>query len=115
MYCDRDRLGQLVSNLLANAVTHGSPERPIQFEASTEGSEFILSVANAGEPIPEEVRASLFQPFFRGDVRASRNGLGLGLFIASEIAKAHDGTLDFTSDEHGTRFTLRMPRKAEHH
>lgn len=110
VYSDRDRLGQLASNLLANAVTHGAPEQPIQFEAFTDGQQFILSVSNAGEPIPEEVQASLFQPFFRGDVRSSRNGLGLGLFIASEVAKAHDGTLDVTSDKNETRFTLRMPR-----
>ena len=110
VYCDRDRLGQLASNLLANAVTHGAADRPIRLDAHTAGGEFILSVANTGEPIPQEVRASLFQPFFRGQVRPSGNGLGLGLFIASEIAKAHDGTLDFASDEHETRFTLRMPR-----
>lgn len=112
VYCDRARLGQLASNLLANAVTHGAADEPIRFEARTEGDEFMLSVANGGEPIPENVRPSLFQPFFRGQVRPSRNGLGLGLFIASEIARAHDGTLDFASDEHETRFTLRMPRSA---
>lgn len=110
VYCDRDRLGQLASNLLANAVTHGAPSQPIRFGAITEGGEFILSVANAGEPIPDEVRASLFQPFFRGHVRPSRNGLGLGLFIAFEIAKAHQGTLEFASDAHETCFTLRIPR-----
>lgn len=111
--CDRDRLGQLASNLLANAVVHGAPGEPIRFEARTEADQFILSVANAGEPIPEDVRPSLFQPFFRGHIRPSRNGLGLGLFIASEIARAHDGTLDFASDEQETRFTLRMPRGVE--
>lgn len=110
VYCDRDRLGQLASNLLANAVTHGAADQPIRFDAHTRDDDFVLSVANAGEPIPQEVRAGLFQPFFRGHVRPSRNGLGLGLFIASEIAKAHDGTLNFTSDGDETCFTLRMPR-----
>jgi sigma-B regulation protein RsbU (phosphoserine phosphatase) len=113
LYCDRPRLGQLASNLLANAVTHGSGGSPVRLDAVTEGDHFILSVANDGEPISEQDRAQLFQPFFRGAARPSRNGLGLGLFIASEIAKAHDGTLDVTSSEHETCFTFRMPRKAK--
>lgn len=108
VFCDRARLGQLASNLLANAITHGSDERPIWFEAITERDRFKLSVANAGAPIPEDVRARLFQPFFRGGSRASRNGLGLGLYIASEIAKAHGGTLDVSSNAHETRFTFEM-------
>ena len=107
--CDRPRIGQLVSNLLTNAVTHGSPERPLGFEASTIGAEFVLSVANAGEPIPPEAQRRLFQPFFRGEVRSSRNGLGLGLFISSEIAKAHEGTLEVSSTDEETRFIFRMP------
>ena len=107
--CDRPRIGQLVSNLLANAVTHGSPERSIGFEASTRGAEFFLSIANAGEPIPPEAKLRLFQPFFRGEVRSTRTGLGLGLFISSEIAKAHQGTLEVSSTDEETRFTFRMP------
>lgn len=110
VYCDRGRIGQLASNLLANAITHGDPDRPISFDASTDGDIFTLSVANAGTPIPEDVRERLFQPFFRGANRPSRNGLGLGLYIASEIAKAHDGTLEVTSDDAETRFTFTMPR-----
>jgi sigma-B regulation protein RsbU (phosphoserine phosphatase) len=70
----------------------------------------MLVVANAGEPIPETVRSHLFQPFFRGSARASRNGLGLGLFIASEIAKAHDGMIEVSSTIEETRFTFVMPR-----
>lgn len=108
--CDRPRIGQLVSNLLANAVTHGSPNHPVRFEAKTDDKEFVLSVANAGEPIPPETRNRLFQPFFRGEARPSQNGLGLGLFIASEIAKAHDGTLEVSSTVEETRFTFRLPR-----
>jgi sigma-B regulation protein RsbU (phosphoserine phosphatase) len=109
--CDPGRIGQLASNLLANAVTHGAPDQPIRFEAGTDRERFVLSVANGGAPIPESMRPGLFQPFFRGHDRPSRNGLGLGLFIASEIAKAHDGTLDVVSDERETRFTFAMPRQ----
>lgn len=108
--CDRGRIGQLASNLLSNAVTHGAAEEPIRFEAVTSGDMFVLSVANAGEPIPEDVRSRLFHPFFRGDARPSREGLGLGLFIASEIAKAHGGTLDVSSTVEETRFTFTMHR-----
>lgn len=110
VYCDRGRIGQLAANLLANAVTHGSPERPIEFDASTRGEAFVLSVANAGEQIPKDVIDRLFQPFFRGS-RPSQNGLGLGLFIAWEIAKAHDGQLDVSSTEEETRFTFTMPAR----
>lgn len=110
VYCDRPRLAQLASNLVANAVTHGSSRQPIRLQAVTERDKFVLSVANDGEPIPEEVRGRLFQPFFRGDGSPSGKGLGLGLFIASEIAKAHDGTLEVSSTAVETRFTFTMPR-----
>ena len=112
VYCDRGRIGQLASNLLANAISHGDPDRPIAFDASTSGDLFTMSVANAGPPIPEAVRERLFQPFFRAAARPSRNGLGLGLYIASEIAKAHDGTLEVTSNDAETRFTFTMPGSA---
>jgi sigma-B regulation protein RsbU (phosphoserine phosphatase) len=109
VHCDRGRVAQLASNLLSNAVTHGAPDRPISFEAISSPGLFTLSVTNGGDPIPEDARSHLFRPFFRGETRPSRNGLGLGLFIACEIAKAHDGTLEVDSNEKETRFTFRMP------
>ncbi|HEX3676569.1 MAG TPA: sensor histidine kinase, partial [Sphingomicrobium sp.] len=66
-------------------------------------------VSNAGEPIPPESMDKLFEPFFRGNARASRQGLGLGLYIASQIAKAHGGTLTASSSPEETRFTFSMP------
>jgi sigma-B regulation protein RsbU (phosphoserine phosphatase) len=107
--CDHKRIAQLASNLIGNALTHGAPDQPVRVGAMTEGGEFSLWVANAGEPIPEEAMQRLFEPFFRGDVRASRQGLGLGLHIASQIAQAHGGRIDVTSTLEETRFTLRMP------
>jgi sigma-B regulation protein RsbU (phosphoserine phosphatase) len=107
--CDRSRIGQMVSNLLGNALTHGAPDKPVKIVASTDDGMFVLWIANAGEPIPEAALADLFQPFFRGTVRASLQGLGLGLHIASEIAKAHEGELAVTSTAEETRFTFRMP------
>jgi sigma-B regulation protein RsbU (phosphoserine phosphatase) len=109
VYCDPQRIGQLAANLLSNAVTHGAHGTPIRLDAATASGQFELSVANAGDPIPEEVRSSLFEPFFRGAARPSRNGLGLGLFIASEIAKAHGGSIDVSSTDEETRFTFTMP------
>lgn len=68
-----------------------------------------VSIANGGQPISAETIAKLFQPFRRGDLRPSMQGLGLGLFIASEIAAAHGGAIVVKSDEIETRFTFRMP------
>jgi phosphoserine phosphatase RsbU/P len=107
--CDRGRIGQLVSNLVGNALSHGAASKPVQVRAETEDGLFKLSVANGGEPIPEAAMEKLFEPFFRGEVRASRQGLGLGLHIASQIAKAHDGVLTVTSTPQETKFTFVMP------
>jgi signal transduction histidine kinase len=107
--CDGPRIGQLFSNLLANALTHGSPDRRIFVEATTHAGEFELSISNSGKAISPEAMAKLFQPFYRGEVRKSLQGLGLGLFISSEIAKAHGGSLTVASNARETRFTFRMP------
>jgi sigma-B regulation protein RsbU (phosphoserine phosphatase) len=107
--CDRRRVGQLASNLLGNAITHGAPDRPITFAASTTDGIFELYVANSGAPIPAAVLDSIFQPFSRGSLRPSLQGLGLGLYISHSIAKAHGGTLGVVSTPTETRFTFRMP------
>jgi sigma-B regulation protein RsbU (phosphoserine phosphatase) len=107
--CDRPRIAQLLSNLLGNALTHGAAGMPVRVQASTEGGFLELSVSNAGDPIPPAAMERLFQPFTRGAVRPSQQGLGLGLFIASQVAKAHGGTLYATSSPDETRFTFRMP------
>jgi phosphoserine phosphatase RsbU/P len=109
---DRARIAQLASNLLGNAIAHGVADQPIRFKATTIGDAFELSVANAGPPIPEEAMERLFQPFFRGEVRKSQQGLGLGLYIVSEIARAHGGDISVKSSADETRFTLRMPKFA---
>ncbi len=106
--CDPVRIGQLLSNLLGNALTHGDPMAPVRVRAVTDNGNFLLSVSNAGAQIPPAALERLFQPFFRGDP-ANRQGLGLGLYIASEIARVHGGTLGVDSTTAETRFTLRMP------
>jgi sigma-B regulation protein RsbU (phosphoserine phosphatase) len=107
--CDRARIAQMVSNLLANAITHGADDIAVHLSAATDGSHLEIAITNGGEQIPPEAMERLFQPFFRGEVRPSQQGLGLGLHIASEIAKAHGGTLEAASTTEETRFTFRMP------
>ncbi|WP_158810303.1 GAF domain-containing sensor histidine kinase [Beijerinckia sp. L45] len=107
--CDGGRIGQLLSNLVGNAIAHGAANRPIKVEASTDDGVLRLAVINGGVPIPPDTIEHLFAPFFRAPRRATNQGLGLGLYIASEIAKAHGGTLAVTSTEAETRFSFRMP------
>jgi signal transduction histidine kinase len=114
VYCDAGRIGQLLSNLLANALTHGSATSPIRVYARSDEKAFELSVLNAGVPIPPSTLEKLFQPFFRGGAKSSRQGLGLGLYIASEVARAHGGTLQATSSPEETSFVLRMPSRYSH-
>ena len=107
--CDRARMGQLLSNLVGNACIHGRPDTPVRVAGAVADGVLELSVCNAGEPIPESKLATLFQPFTRGSVAGAPQGLGLGLFIASEIATAHGGVLSAESSPARTIFRLRMP------
>lgn len=105
---DHARIAQMFSNLLGNAVTHGDSAKPISVEALIADGHFNLAVSNGGEPISPETMQRLFQPFHRGDER-SFQGLGLGLYIASQIAEAHGGRIEVASSTDETRFTFRMP------
>jgi sigma-B regulation protein RsbU (phosphoserine phosphatase) len=110
--CDPTRVGQLLSNLLGNALTHGSADKPVMVRAITTDTAFELSVSNQGIPIPAALMDKLFEPFFRGAARPSKQGLGLGLYIASEIAKAHGGEMTVSSDPSSTTFKFKMPLHA---
>jgi len=108
--CDRSRIQQLATNLLANALTHGSATTPVVFSAVSQKGEFVLTVTNHGEPIPAESQARVFEPFWRSSASPARSGLGLGLFICAEIVKAHGGSLELTSSATaGTTFGARLP------
>lgn len=107
--CDTRRVAQLASNLLGNALAHGAPDKPVRMIAVTTVGSFELTVANAGDPIPAAVQESIFQPFSRGTHQPNGQGLGLGLYIAQQIAEAHKGTLNVVSTPEETRFTFRMP------
>ena len=109
--CDRLRMGQLLSNLLGNAVAHGTANAPIEVHARSDGDHFTLYVTNFGPTIDASDIAFLFEPFFRGKAPPRRDGLGLGLYICAEIAKAHGGTISVVSEGGTTSFMLRMPCK----
>ncbi|MDP9091316.1 MAG: GAF domain-containing sensor histidine kinase [Pseudomonadota bacterium] len=108
--CDIGRVQQVVSNLIANALTHGALHSPVKVKAVTDESHLICEVWNIGEPIPPESIGKVFEPFWRHNTSVNRQGLGLGLHICSQIVGAHHGSLDVISTrEAGTRFTARFP------
>lgn len=114
---DRDRLAQVLSNLLGNALQYGTPDRPVQVAARADGEDVVMEVHNEGRPISPAMLAGIFEPMVRGGGRregdkASRS-LGLGLHIARQIVLAHGGTMSVkSSGEEGTTFCVRLPRRA---
>jgi signal transduction histidine kinase len=112
---DRDRLAQVVSNLVGNALQHGGGS-PVYVTVTGGDLDVTLAVANGGPPIPEELLPHVFEPFRRGEPYARAAGgrpgnSGLGLFIVREIVRAHGGTVEVRSErEAGTVFTVRLPR-----
>lgn len=113
LLCDAARMVQLLSNLLKNAMIHGSPAAPVEVSVRQSDAMFELAVSNSGPAIPDEVQAQLFKPFWQSEQTDSAQGLGLGLFIASEIAISHGGVLEVASNEKATTFTYRSPNKKE--
>jgi signal transduction histidine kinase len=110
VYCDALRISQLLSNLLGNAATHGSVHAPIVLNAYAQNDEIVISLTNQGTPISAQLMPLLFEPFSRAEAGQRNEGLGLGLYIAAQIATAHNGTLSVTSDsEAGTHFVARFP------
>lgn len=112
---DGDRLYQVLSNLVSNALQHGDEGGSVRVVARDRGEEVALLVHNEGEHIPGNVLKRIFDPLVRRRRQdgSDRNvtGMGLGLFIAREIVTAHGGTIDVTSTEQdGTVFTVRLPR-----
>ena len=109
VFCDESRMADLLSNLLGNALSHGKADAPVYVDVMVQNGEFSMSVANSGDKIPENLIGQLFRPFARGQIKKGQDGLGLGLFIASEIAQAHGGQISVISNETETRFTFSMP------
>jgi signal transduction histidine kinase len=111
---DSARIGQVLSNLLGNAVCHGSPETPIKVFVRGEGDQVVLQVHNRGPAIRKSDLAGIFSPFKRlrsGKAATPTSSLGLGLYIAERIVAAHGGTIAVTSSKaDGTTVTARFPR-----
>jgi signal transduction histidine kinase len=113
---DADRLRQAVSNLLGNAVQHGDASAPIELRLDGRASDVMLVVHNGGSPILPGELTKIFDPLVRGSSaeypKANRPGsIGLGLYIAREVARSHGGTIEVTSTAaEGTAFTMRLPR-----
>jgi phosphoserine phosphatase RsbU/P len=106
--CDGPRVAQLLSNLVANAITHGYPDTPVTISAINKENVFELMVCNKGKQISPALLDKIFEPFTRESHSPSKNGLGLGLYIASQIAKAHKGELSATSSVEDTCFIFRL-------
>lgn len=113
---DPARLHQLFTNLLVNAAQHGTRSHPVVVVATSDADHVTVRITNQGRAIPEDALKSIFKPLVQlapdaaSDVQASTS-LGLGLFIAREIAESHGGALDVDSRaEIGTTFTVRLPR-----
>jgi len=112
---DGDRLLQMISNLVGNALTHGRAPDPVSVHVDGRDSETVVVEVHNGGTVPAEMLPRLFEPFgINPNGRTERsNGLGLGLFIGQQIVEAHFGTIAVTStDEDGTRFIVRLPRDA---
>jgi len=110
VHCDRNRIQQLLSNLLANALTHGAPDCEVKVGARVVGADLEIEVLNHGEPVPPASMDKIFAPFWRQSTSTRREGLGLGLYICDQIAKAHAGSLRLSSSlADGTRFTAVLP------
>lgn len=109
--CDINRISQLYSNLLGNAIKHGARNKPVVSKISTSNGVFILSVLNHGKRIPESKLENLFKPYFTTNSKYNKSGLGLGLYISSEIAKAHKGNINVNSSDDETVFEFTMPFK----
>lgn len=107
--CDAGRLGQLLSNLVKNAIVHGDAGAPITVTIASKEGLFTIAVANRGADMAPELVRQLFKPFWRAQSRSNHQGLGLGLYIVSEIARSHGGTMDVTSRGGVVTFVFTMP------
>lgn len=119
--CDPDRLRQVISNLINNALQHGSPEEPVELSLALEGSTpeesmLVMSVHNEGEPIPPDALPTIFDPLKRYETleeatNRTPGSIGLGLYIVRQIVVATGGTVEVVSTaEEGTTITVRVPQ-----
>lgn len=113
---DRDRIRQVITNLVSNAIAHGAHDLPVRVTLKSTDDAVTIIVHNHGTTIPDELRSSIFDPFHHGARRprpGPSRGLGLGLYIVAQIVSAHGGHIDVTSTASaGTAFTVHLPRRS---
>jgi signal transduction histidine kinase len=111
---DAARMGQVISNLVGNALTHGTADTPVSVAIDAGDDAVTLRVHNFGPVISPELAQTMFEPFHRGARRTGgAHGLGLGLFIVKQIVLAHGGEVGVESTPGGgTSFIVRLPRRA---
>lgn len=115
---DSDRIRQAISNLVGNAIQHGSADFPVVLSLRGEPTNVFIDIHNWGDPIPPGELPKIFDPLIRGSSaehpKRNRPGsIGMGLYIAREVAKSHDGRIDVISTaESGTTFKIHLPREA---
>lgn len=110
---DADRLAQVVSNLVGNALIHGSPDHPVRVHLRAHDDHACLEIRNVGPPIPPDLARDLFRPFRVAKHASEGDGLGLGLYIAHAIVSAHGGSIAVSHTGEEVVFTLRLPRHAQ--
>lgn len=115
---DCARITQVLTNLIGNALEHGSGRTSVAIDVHGDENDITIAIHNRGAPIPADRLNGIFNPMKRGETRGRGTGggpsgnLGLGLYIADQIVKAHQGSIDVESSEgHGTTFTIRLPRR----
>jgi signal transduction histidine kinase len=107
---DPDRLAQIVTNLLSNAVEHGAPRCTVNVHLRNDGDAVELRVSNRGPVMSPEAMATAFHPFRRGlESAGSNRGVGLGLYIVHQIAAAHGGAASVKAENEETHFVVRLP------
>jgi signal transduction histidine kinase len=113
---DCERIGQVITNLVSNAVKYSTENSTIQVSISQSHGKAIIQVHNEGTPIPKELQANLFEPFYRTPAAqsSSKKGWGLGLAISKQIVERHGGSIRVESSQgKGTTFTIELPLQTE--
>ncbi len=112
---DEDRLEEVLSNLVGNAIEYATPGTVMIVKARADEAEAVVEISNEGDPIPADVLPFIFEPFRRARQRekSPTGNLGLGLYIAYQIVLSHGGTLDAHSADGTTTFVMRLPRRGQ--